>query len=138
MSAGYKIDKKHRLVLTAAWGLLTIADAIGHKERLLDDPDFDPDYCQILDFTRVTEVDLTAEELVKFAEFDVFSPRSRRALVVPHDATFGLGRMFEFLRNRRGESGIRVCLTVEEALTWVLRSTSGYGTFRDRTKETPE
>jgi hypothetical protein len=46
--------------------------------------------------------------------------------------------MFEFLRDRRGESGIRVCLTVEEALTWVLRSTGGYGTFRDRATETPE
>jgi hypothetical protein len=138
MPAGYKIDKKHRLVLSAGWGVLTFADVLAHKERLLSDPDFDPDYGQILDFTRVTEMALAFDELVRFSEFEVFSPRSRRALVVLDDVTFGLARVYEMLRDRRGESGIRVCLTVQEALTWVLPSAGGYGAFRDPTTDGPE
>jgi hypothetical protein len=118
--ASYKIEKDRRLVMSHAWGAFTYADAVAHKEKLLADRDFDPTYSQIMDFTHVTEIRLSANELLTFAEFDVFSRQSRRAIIAPEDVKFGLGRMFATLRESRGETGIGVFRTLEEALEWVF------------------
>lgn len=59
MPAIYKIDKERRLVLTSASGVFTLADAVSHMERLSKDPDFDPSFSQIADFTQVTRVELS-------------------------------------------------------------------------------
>lgn len=118
--ASYKIDKERRLVLSHAWGVFTLADAVGHKDKLLKDPEFDPRYSQISDFTHVSEIQLSGDEVRLFAEFDIFSPQSRRAFIAPDDAKFGLGRMFAMLRETRGETGIGVFRTLEEALDWVF------------------
>src|SRR5215467_2446756 len=118
--ASYKIDKERRLVLTNVWGKLTFADGVAHRDQLLSDPAFDPTYRQISDFTQVTELAFSAEELRQFAQFDLFSPSARRAFVAPEDAKFGLGRMFAMLRESRGDTGIRVFRTLEEAEYWVL------------------
>jgi hypothetical protein len=120
MPASYKIDKEQRVVLSAAWGVFSFADAVVHKDKLLNDPDFDPMFSQILDFTQVSEVRITTDELRAFAQFSVFSSHSRRAFITPDDAKFGLARMFATLRELRGEAGIGVFRTLEEALDWVL------------------
>lgn len=118
--ASYRIDTERRLVMSHAWGVFTFADAAAHKDKLLKDPEFDPAYSQISDYTHVSEIKFSSEEVRAFAEFDVFSPQSRRALITPEDAKFGLGRMFAMLREIRGETGIRVFRTLEEALEWVF------------------
>lgn len=118
--ASYRIDKDRRLVMSHAWGVYTFADAAAHKDKLLSDPDFDPTYSQISDYTHVSEIKLSSEEIRRFADFDVFSPQSRRAFIAPEDAKFGLGRMFAMQRETRGETGIGVFRTLEEALEWVF------------------
>lgn len=94
MPASYKIDKDKRLVLMNAWGVLTFADAVAHRDKLLADPDFDPSFSQISDFTAVTKVAISAHELRQLAGLAVFAPQARRAFVAPADEKFGLGRMF--------------------------------------------
>jgi pheromone shutdown protein TraB len=120
MPLTYKIDKENRLVMTTAWGSLSFTDAFAHKDKLLNDPDFDPTYSQIADFTQITELALSNDELRVFAEFKVFSPQSRRAFITPRDLEYGMARMFATLRELRGEEGIGVFRTLEEALDWVL------------------
>ena len=120
MPASYRIDKERRLVLSTAWARFTFADAVAHKDKLLSDPDFDPSYSEIADFTEITEMVLSADEIRTFAEYDVFSPRSRRAFITLDDEEFGLARMFATLRELRGETGIAAFRTVGEALDWVL------------------
>jgi hypothetical protein len=120
MSAFYKIDKERRLVMTSGSGVFTLADALAHQGKLLNDPDFDPAFSQIADFTQFTHFNLSAGDVRKLAERTIFSPRSRRAMIVPNDLAYGLGRMFEMLRENEGETGIRVFRTLEEALEWVL------------------
>ena len=120
MPVTYKIDKENRLVMTTAWGSLSYPDALAHKEKLLNDPNFDPTHSQIADFTQITEFALSNEELRAFAEFEVFSPQSRRAFITPRDLEYGMARMFATLRELRGEKGIGVFRTLEEALDWVL------------------
>jgi hypothetical protein len=125
MPVFYKIDKERRVVLSSGSGTLTLADAKVHQERLENDPDFDPSFSQIADFTQFTQFDLSSNDIRQMAERSLFSPESRRAFIVPNDFAFGLARMFEILRDLAGEKGIRVCRSLEEALDWVLsKSTS--------------
>lgn len=116
----YKIDKECRLVLSSASGVFSRADAAGHMEKLLKDPDFNPSCSQIADFTQVTRIELPAQDIHELAQRSVFSRLSRRALIVPNDVAYGLGRMFEMLRQNHGEMGIRVFRNLGDALNWVF------------------
>jgi hypothetical protein len=120
MPAFYKIDNERRLVMSTGWGVLTLADSLAHKEKLLNDPDFDRSFSQLLDVTHVTDVELSAEDIRRLALTHVFSADSRRAILVKNDLQFGLARMFEMARDGFGEKGIRVFRNLEEALEWVL------------------
>lgn len=44
MPAFYKIDKERRLVLSTAWGVFSLADALSHQRKLPKGPDFDPSF----------------------------------------------------------------------------------------------
>jgi hypothetical protein len=116
----YKIDKERRVVMTTGSGAFTLADALRHQDSLLQDPDFDPSYSQIMDVTHVTRFDVDAGDIRKLAQRTIFSPQSRRAIIVSTDLAYGYGRMFELFREGFGETGIRVFRTLEEALDWVL------------------
>jgi hypothetical protein len=120
MPTFYKIDKERKLVMTTYSGVLTIAEALGHQEKLPKDPDFDPSFSQLFDVTHVTDVQLTAEDVRLLARATVFSPDSRRAILVDSDLKFGLARMFEELRDTMGEKGIRVFRNLDEALDWIF------------------
>lgn len=120
MPAEYQIDKNRRLVLTNCSDVLTMADLLAHGDRLLQDPDFTPNFCHFMDLSLVTEVELSSEELRRLAQRQVFSPESRRALLVGNDLTYGLSRMFGIHREMLGEAGIRVFRDRAEALDWVL------------------
>ncbi len=120
MSASYKIDKKRRLVLSSGDGVLTKADLLGHMDQLSNDPDFDPDFSQVLNFRQINGLELGPEDVRQLAQRNIFSPRSRRAFVVKDDLQFGLARMFEIHRELKGETGIRVFRTFDEAMDWIL------------------
>jgi hypothetical protein len=117
--AFYKIDKERGIVMSSGSGVLTRQDLLGHQERLLNDPDFDPDFAQLLDFTHVTKVDIAPEDVRLAARKSVFS-LTRRALLVKHDLQFGLARMFEIHREFEGEKGIQVFRNIDEALHWIF------------------
>lgn len=110
--------------MSSGSGVLTIEVIIGHQERLLNDPDFDPGYSQLSDFTHVTKVELSSVDIRLAARKNIFLPHSRRALVVKNDVQYGLARMFEIHRDLAGEVGIRVFRTIDEALGWVLSAGS--------------
>ncbi|MGC1413871.1 MAG: hypothetical protein WA817_01200 [Candidatus Acidiferrum sp.] len=120
MPVFYKIDRERRLVMSSGTGTFNKEDALSHQNRLLADPDFDPNYSQLLDFTHVAKIDLTAADVKLLAVRNIFSPESRRAILVPNDLAFGFGRMYEILREAAGERGIRIFRSLEEALEWVL------------------
>jgi hypothetical protein len=120
VSATYEIDKQRGLVISTCLGTLTFADLLAHQDKLLKDADFDPSFSQIMDFTRVTSVDLEPSDIRRLAQRNIFSPESRRAIAAPSDLTYGFGRMFEILREGAGESGIRVFRDLDEAVDWIL------------------
>lgn len=116
MPAFYKIDKERRLVMSSGTGVFNKEEAFSHQNRLLADPDFDSSYSQLIDFTHIAKIDLTAADIRQLAVRNIFSPESRRAFLVPNDLAFGLGRMYEILREAEGERGIRIFRNLEDAL----------------------
>ncbi len=120
MPAFYKIERENRLVLSTASGTITPSDIFNHQEKLGCDPDFDPTYSQLVDVSHVTKIEVTTEDIRRLAQGNLFSPKSRRAILVSSDAAFGFARMFEMLRESAGETGIEVFRSLDEALEWVL------------------
>jgi len=123
MPATYEIDKQRRLVISTCLDPLTLAEGLAHQEKLLKDPDFDPSFSQLLDCTRVTFSGFAANDIRKLAERNIFSARSRRAIVVSSNLDYGFGRMFEMLRDSAGENGIRIFRDLDEAVDWLLSET---------------
>src|SRR5260370_379170 len=76
----YEINKQRRLVISTGLEPLTLADALAHQDKLARDPDFDPSFSQILDLTRVTLINLQANDIRRLAQKTIFSPESRRAI----------------------------------------------------------
>jgi hypothetical protein len=114
------IDKERRVVMSTGSGTFTLPEALRHQDSLLQDPDFDPSFSQIVDLTHVTRFDVEPNDIRKLAQRTIFSNESRRAIIVNTDLAYGYGRMFELLRENFGEMGVRVFRTLEEALDWVL------------------
>jgi hypothetical protein len=77
MPAYYKIDKQRRLVLSSGSGILTKLDLVMHMQQFLNDPDFDPKFSQLADFSEVSGFDLPGEDVRELANKTVFSPESR-------------------------------------------------------------
>ena len=119
MPAEYKIDQARRLVLSVGSGVVTMADLQGHQERLRKDPEFEPRFSQLLDFTGVTKLELGANDIRQLALKPIFSSTSRRAVLTMNDEAFGFARLFETLRHVWGERGIRVFRDRGEALDWI-------------------
>jgi hypothetical protein len=120
MPVGYKIDKEHKLVMSTAYGAVTREDVLFHQQRLAADPDFNPTFSQLADFTRMAKFEISAADIASFAAKTLFAPQARRAIIVPDVEAFGLARMFEILRDAKGDSGIRVFLSVEEGFDWIF------------------
>jgi hypothetical protein len=114
------IYKERRLVMSSVSGVVTIADALAHRENLRKHPDFDPSFSQLVDLSNVTKIEFSREDVERFAQDTIFSLNSRRAAVATGDRVYGLARMFEMLRESKGEAGLRVFRHLDEALEWVL------------------
>lgn len=120
MPAFYKIDRERRLVLSTGSGIVTKDDLMGHQDRLLEDPDFDPSFSQLWNLTLVAEAKVKAADVETMARRDVFSPFSRRAIVVGTDEHYGLARMFQIHRELSGEHGIRIFRNLDDGLDWIF------------------
>ncbi|MFZ0821075.1 MAG: hypothetical protein WAM91_13470 [Candidatus Acidiferrales bacterium] len=120
MPCCYKIDRERRLVMSTGYGVVRREDLMEHQNQLLADPDFDPAFSQLMDFGHMTKLEVTATDMHLLAERNIFAPGARRAVVVSDDAGYGLARMFETLRDEKGERGIRVFRRLEDGLEWVF------------------
>ena len=115
MAIDFLIDVERRVVFTVAIDVLSVADAIGHMDRLRAHPDYAPTFNQIADFRDVADVHLSGLDVRTLAQQTVFSPASYRALVIGKPIGFGLARMFSTLRELAGEPHHATVKTLEEA-----------------------
>lgn len=123
MPAWYQIDPIRKLVLSSGSGTVTVADMLEHQRKLFEDPDFDPTFSQLIDFTHVTQLDASAADFRMLAEKSKFKDNARRAILVGTDETFELTEVFRKLRENIGDRGIKTFRTLDEALDWLARRT---------------
>jgi len=121
----YKIDKERKLVMSTAAGELTKADIQLLQDQLREDPDFDPNFSQLSDLTNATGMNITGADMQDLAVTTAFSPNARRAVIASNDLAFGLAKIFEQVRETKGDLGIRVFRKLEDALDWIVKDGSG-------------
>ena len=84
------------------------------------DPNFDPAFNQIVDLREVTSIDISSAETRTLASIPLFSPESRRAVVAPDPAHFGVGRMFAtYHEMSESPSQVSVFYDLSSALRWL-------------------
>lgn len=105
--------------MSSGSGGFSYKDAKDHTDRLSADPDFDPTFSQLIDFTGFTTMILTHDEVYDLSSRHVFAADSKRAFVTGTMEQFGLARMFQSYRAAKGETGIRVFSNMEEAVAWL-------------------
>jgi alkylation response protein AidB-like acyl-CoA dehydrogenase len=115
----YTIDPVRQRITCTGHGILTKDELDRHIKQLQTDPAFDRRYRQFWDLSDVTRVDLNFHEMMWLAEMNIFAPTTPRAFLASTDATFGVARMFEMLREAKGETGIRVFRDRAGALAWL-------------------
>jgi hypothetical protein len=128
MPIAYRIDPERRVILTHAWGVLTDAELLAHKERLLHDAAFDPHMPELSDVREIERLDVTAAGVRAMVAHDAaHSTRGsghRMALVVPTDEAFGMARMYELMGP--GENGsVGVFRTLAEGEAWLAAGDAG-------------
>ena len=114
------IDAKRHLVVTTATGDLTDDEVSACCSQLKGRADFNPSFNQLLDLTGANRCEASTGHLQRVAAQPLFSSASRRAIVAPNPAIFGLARMFEAYRSISdvGEH-VMVFRELREALAWL-------------------
>ena len=116
----YVIDKERRLVVSTGWDCVTFAEAKSHQDQLLSDPDFNPEFNQIVDATAVTDLDLSVDEIRTIVNRRIFSPTSKRAFVANRPFVYGMGRMLTtYLEMSKAVSEALMFHDLPSALKWL-------------------
>ncbi len=120
MSVRSVIYKEKRLVVTIEEGLVTFKDMVANHDRLLNDPDFDPEFNQLSDASLATDTDLSSKNIRSLYQRRVFSPASRRAVVAPNAFTYGMARMLQsYVELSRASVSVQIFRDRASALKWL-------------------
>jgi len=117
MAIAYRIMPAQRLVHTWTDGALTDADLAAHRAELLADPDFRPEFDQLVECLGAQPSSISQRGVSTSVTQTVFSPQSRRAFVAVKDVSFGVARMFALMQPPG--TRVEVFREVEPALRWL-------------------
>lgn len=111
------IEVEKRTVFVRFGKKLKAMDIRRYAERLRTDPEFDPDFSEIVDLTEVEDLALRAEDFLQLADqIDCFSAGALRAFVVRNSVQDHAARMHKILRI---PTNMRIFNLLEEAMTWI-------------------
>ena len=102
-------------------------DVVANRQALLNDPDFDPSFDALVDFTRVPEPSLSVDAIRTLSREPLFSRASKVAIVpaiTGSEALFAIAQKYETYRevSAMGDR-LRVFRTLEQARDWLGRGT---------------
>src|SRR5262249_43958168 len=118
MPVVYQIYSIRRIVYVRGFGVVTDEELLGHNRELKTDPDFDPTFNQLLDFTEAVDMKIRTETIRRITRSRISNFSSRREIVVDTTLQYGLSRMFQNLRLPEDEN-IRVFFDIVEARKWL-------------------
>ena len=98
-----KIDPQRRVVYSAFYGRITDDELLSHRKAIATDPDFNPEFTDIVDFSAVTDVAVSESGVAaQAAKPSLFSSEVMHIIVAPADVMFQLGGKFkEFAQSTR-------------------------------------
>src|SRR3954471_9064472 len=120
MAVTYRIDPDLKLVHTQVEGRLNLEDALTHAYTLKNDPQFRPEYSELVDLSKFSGSDLPPAAMEAFANDlpgEVFARHARRAVVAPADSAFDLSSQYRSMR--RNADSFRVFHSMDEAMDWL-------------------
>lgn len=121
MPVTLSIDPEERIAVTTGAGVVTDAEFIDARQRLLGDTTFDPDFDRIWDFHAVTE-SLVSDEVM--ARLVTGSPPSKKPIcraVVMSESPGPMEAILDFIgRTRAAHRRIAVFPDFARARDWVL------------------
>lgn len=93
-----KIDPQRQLVYSAFYGRVTDEELLRHRSRISSDPDFRAHFSEIVDFSAVTEAEVSRETIASLAANpSLYDASALHIVVAPEDSFFELGSMFKQL-----------------------------------------
>jgi len=93
-----KIDSRRKVVYSAFYGKITDAELANHRSAIATDPDFNPDYNEIVDFSAVTEADISNATLAAMASVpSLYSSSVAHIVVAPSAALVQMVSKFKDL-----------------------------------------
>jgi hypothetical protein len=120
MPFSYVVYSEHRLVISTGSDRVTWEEIQARQDQTKTDPDFNPEFNQIVDLRAVTAFAMTSDQARVLARRMIFSLTSKRAFVAANPAVFGVGRMWEiFTEMSDNPSEIRVFYDLPSALKWL-------------------
>ena len=105
--------------MTRIWGAATEDEIFDHGQRLRNDPQFQPDFRQLVDMSELTEVRVGSELIRNASRNQFFSPGVKRALVANSEASFGMARMYAIASENAGQT-IEVFRDMDAAKAWLF------------------
>ena len=86
-----KIDPHRKVVYSAFYGEITDAEVLGHGKAISSDPDFNPDFSEIVDFSSVTNAAISESTLAALAANpSLFKSSVVHIVVAPGETLFQL------------------------------------------------
>ena len=110
-----KIDPHRQVVYSAFYGKLTETEMLGHRDMIAADPDVKPHFNEIVDFSAVTEVDISDSSLAGMAANpSLYDESVFHIVVAPADLLFRIASKYKDLA-RLSRPNLLVVRTREEA-----------------------
>jgi hypothetical protein len=120
MPFSYVVYKDRSLVISTGSDRVTWEEIKARQDQTKTDPDFNPEFNQIVDLRGVTGFDMTSEQASSLARRMIFSLTSKRAFIASEPAVFGVGRMWQmFTELSDNPSQIRIFYDLPSALKWL-------------------
>src|SRR5215831_7304572 len=120
MPFGYVVYKDLRLVVSTGLGRVSWSEIKACQDQTKTDPNFNPEFDQIVDLRATTSFDMTVAQAGVLARRMIFSFSSKRAFVASSPAVFGMGRVWEaFTELSDNPSQIQVFYDLSPALNWL-------------------
>ena len=118
----YTIHPDHRLTLVRCFGIITLKEILEYEHRIVDDPDFDPTYSELLDTTDTSNMTISFDDVDNLVEFERSHARyigkRRCAFVAPTDISYGTIKVYISMEDT-SPMETRVFRDMRQALDWL-------------------
>ena len=117
MSFQFKIDSALGSVITTFSGTLANKDVGQLKDKISEDPEFNPAFNHLVDLRKVTDIQLSSGNIQAMASARIFKSTSKTAFIVDGDLQYGVSRIFKAWRDN--DSTMEVFRSIDDGVVWL-------------------